>query len=85
MRLAFEKVGKKPRHDETSWLITVGTAIAFLENSEYFELSRLMEVRDAIVHGYQHTEPTEDDLLLLAEVTHRVVVESETAKLEYDY
>jgi len=85
LRLAFDKVGLKPSSNETYPLIALGTSSAFLEQSEYWELSRLMEVRDAVVHGYTYEAPTEGDLLLLAEVTHRVVVESETAKLEYDY
>ena len=85
LRLAFDKVGLKPSSNQTYSLIAKGTSIAFLEQSEYWELTRLMKIRDAIVHGYQHAAPTEDDLLLLAEVTHRVITESETAKLEYDY
>ena len=85
LRLAFDKVGLRPSSNGTYPLIALGTSSAFLEQSEYWQLTRLMEVRDAIVHGYTYDPPTEDDLLLLAEVTHRVIVESETAKLEYDY
>lgn len=85
LRLAFDKVGLRPSSNGTYPLIALGTSSAFLEQSEYWQLTRLMEVRDAIVHGYTYDAPTEDDLLLLAEVTHRVIVESETAKLEYDY
>lgn len=81
---AFERVGLQPRSTESHSILVVATSRCFLEQSESWTLSKLMAIRDAIVEGAPHEQPQHKDLLLLAELTHRVVTEAETAKLEYD-
>jgi hypothetical protein len=81
----FDRVGLRPRSTESHSILEVATSRCFLEQSEYFALRKLIDIRDAILKQAPHDKPQHTDLLLLAELTHRVIVESENAKLEYDY